>query len=121
MPTAFDNYIISTDVLHEAIDSFNKELDTRSQVSEVIAGVKVDVLRLKEMAGNIMIWMSVKENDKELVDKMNFSLSGLLVFTDATETVVEQIIIEDLLYHTDQILDPTSIFKKKKHESTSSH
>jgi hypothetical protein len=123
LPTIFSSYKITDEILDECIKSFNKELDARSQVSEIVNGVKVDVLRLKEMCDNIMLWMYVKENDLPKIKRINFSLAGLLVFTDATEREVERIIIEDLLYTTDQIIEPTSIFKKKKrkHESTSPH
>ena len=113
MPPVMYSYDISNDVWSDAIIDFNKELDNRSQVSEIIDGVKVDVLRINRNMGIIYLWMMVKENDSEVVGNMTFTLSGTVVFEDETSNVVEKVIVKDLFFGSPDG-GRRSIFKKRK-------
>jgi len=113
IPPVMDSYEISADVWDDAMVDFNKELDTRSQVSEIIDGIKVDVLRINRNMGTVYLWMMVKENDAEVVGNMVFTLSGTVVFEDETSNVVEKVIVKDLFFGSPDG-KRRSIFKKRK-------
>jgi hypothetical protein len=113
IPPVMDSYQISNEVWDDAMADFNKELDNRSQVSEIIDGVKVDVLRINRNMGTVYLWMMVKENDSEVVGNMVFTLSGTVVFEDETSNVVEKVIVKDLFFGSPDG-GRRSIFKKRK-------
>ena len=114
IPPIMDSYQISDDVWNEAMVDFNKELDNRSQVSEIVDGVKVDVLRINtRIVGTVILWMMVKESDVEVVENMVFTLSGTVVFEDETSNVVEKVIVKDLFFGSPDGVR-RSIFKKRK-------
>jgi hypothetical protein len=114
IPPIMDSYQISDDVWNEAMVDFNKELDNRSQVSEIVDGVKVDVLRINTcIVGTVILWMMVKESDVEVVENMVFTLSGTVVFEDETSNVVEKVIVKDLFFGSPDGVR-RSIFKKRK-------
>jgi hypothetical protein len=122
LPPKISNYIILDDVWEESINEFNKELDERSTVSEIVRGIKIDVLRINRTMGNVVLWMTVKENDIDTVNALKFILKGKVVFEDDKSNKVERMIIQDLLF-SDQwpgevIGQMKSIFKKKKKELT---
>jgi hypothetical protein len=85
-------------------------MDKRNQVSEIIEGVKVDILRLKRGTRGVFIWMFANENDISIIEKLRFTFKGKLVFENKDSNTIEKILINDLLYGF-----PTtekSIFKK---------
>jgi hypothetical protein len=110
IPSLLHCYQLSPPVWDESLEEFNKELDTRRQVSEIIDGVKVDVLRLKRVSNEVFIWMTAKEKDIDKVKDIRFTIKGKLVFEDDKSDKVEKILIKDLLYGN----SPTeqSIFRK---------
>jgi hypothetical protein len=112
LPSTLESYTISPDVWEESIVEFNKQLDERSQVSEIIEGIKVDVLRINRTMGNVVLWMTAKENDAKLVEALTFMLKGTVVFEDEKSSRVERIFIKDLLYEASGS-EAKSIFKKK--------
>jgi hypothetical protein len=98
IPSLLSCYQISPGMWDESLEEFNKELDTRRQVSEIINGIKVDVLRLKRVSTDVFIWMTAKEKDIDEVKDIRFTVKGKLVFEDDKAIKVEKILIEDLLY-----------------------
>ena len=118
IPSRLETYSIDDNVWKESIIAFNKELDDRSTVSEIINGIKVDILRILLTMNTIVLWMTVKESDIEIVQSIKFMLKGKVVFEDDKTNKVERLIIQDILYGRDR--STTSIFKKKKKELTSS-
>lgn len=113
IPPVMHSYEISDAIWNEAMVDFNKELDNRSQVSEIIDGVKVDVLRINRNMGTVILWMMVKESDAEVVENMVFTLSGTVVFEDETSNRAEKVIVKDLFFGSPDGVR-RSIFKKRK-------
>jgi len=113
LPQKLQNYAISQEVWEDSLKRFNEELDRRSQVSEIIQGIKVDVLRVNLSMGSVVLWMMAKEADVDTINLLVFSLRGKIVFADDKTNAVEQIIINDLLYGSTSGAD-RSIFKKKE-------
>lgn len=98
IPNAVNSYPITADVWEESLSEFNKQLDTRRQVSEIIDGVKVDILRLKRATGDVFMWMFAKEKDVDKIQKTRFTFKGKLVFENKESTTVEKVLINNLLY-----------------------
>lgn len=98
IPFIFDSYDISRDVWDKSLKDFNKCLDKRPQVSEIINGIKIDILRVKRGVGEIFIWTSVKEKDIPLLEKLNFTFKGKLYYADDKKETVEHVLISDLTY-----------------------
>ena len=113
LPQKLQNYAISQEVWEDSLKRFNEELDRRSQVSEIIQGIKVDVLRVNLSMGSVVLWMMAKEADVDTINLLVFSLRGKIVFADDKTNVVEQIIINDLFYGSPSGAE-RSIFKKKE-------
>ena len=111
IPSALRYHSIPVALWDTAITEFNKQLDTRRQVSEIIDGVKVDVLRIHLQSGGLFIWMSVKEKDVSTISKLRFTFKGKLVYENDTAKRLEQILINDLLYG--QQGSEKSIFRKQ--------
>jgi len=109
IPPTLLHYSIPADVWDKSIEDFNKQLDTRRQVSEIVDGVKVDVLRINRSGGGLFIWMMVKNDDVETIEKVRFTFKGKLVFEN--EHRIEQVIINDLLYG--ERAKEKSIFRKE--------
>lgn len=110
IPSALTSYPISGEIWEESLEEFNKQLDERRQVSEIIDGVKVDVLRLKRAVGDVFIWMSAKEKDIPMIEKLRFTFKGKLVFENKDSNKVEKVLINDLLYG--DLSAEKSIFRK---------
>jgi len=111
-PPKLNSCIISKDVWEKAAYNFNKELDKRSDVSETINRIKVDVYWINWTEdGNMMLWMTSKKDDVDSIKDMRFILSGTVVFKDDSD-LVEQIIIKDILHGTLRG-EKNSIFNKK--------
>jgi len=113
LPPILETYVIPEEVWSVSIDEFNKELDQRSQVSEIIKGIKVDVLRIHRSMGNVLLWMMVKEHDIDMINALTFTLRGKVVFEDDKTNKVERVLIKDLLYSVSDT-ETKSIFKKKE-------
>jgi len=96
LPSALTTYNIPEDIWDESIVRFNKELDARSQVSEIVNGIKVDVLRIKRAMGNVILWMTAKEHDVATIEALTFTLKGQLVFENEKSDAVEKLLINDL-------------------------
>ncbi len=94
----------------EQLQEFNQQLDTRQEVSERVAGVKVDVLRIHQMGGCLFLWMSVKEKDVPLISNTRFTFKGKLVYESDTSNTLERVLITDLLYGARG--EEKSIFKR---------
>ena len=110
LPLALTSYPISSEIWEKSLYEFNKQMDKRNQVSEIIEGVKVDILRLKRGTRGVFIWMFANENDISIIEKLRFTFKGKLVFENKDSNTIEKILINDLLYGF-----PTtekSIFKK---------
>jgi hypothetical protein len=113
LPPKLETYTIPQDVWEESIKQFNKELDERSQVSELIQGIKVDVLRVNRTMGCVVLWMTAKEKDVDTINLLEFKLSGKVVFEDEKSDKIEMVLIKDLLYGSPSG-EHRSIFRKKK-------
>ncbi len=113
LPPVVSSCEIPNNVWDASVDKFNKELDERSVVSEFLKGMKVDVLRVHRSMGTMTLWINAKESDLDELQKMNFNMSGKLVFADSGSNTVEQVLIEDMTYSTTGT-EPQSIFRKKK-------
>lgn len=113
IPPKLETYTISPVVWEKSIKQFNLELDERPQVSEIIRGIKVDVLRVNRTMGCVVLWMTAKEKDIETINRLEFKLSGKVVFEDEKSDKIEMVLIKDLLYALPSG-EPRSIFKKKK-------
>jgi len=100
-------------IWEKSIKQFNLELDERPQVSEIIQGIKVDVLRVNRTMGCMVLWMMAKEKDIETIKLLEFKLSGKMVFEDEKSDKIEMVLIKDLLYGSPSG-EHRSIFKKKK-------
>ena len=113
LPSKLSSYNISPDIWEESIKKFNKDLDERSQVSEIIKGIKTDVLRInKSIGGGIVLWMNAKEEDVDLINQLQFTLAGKIIFEDDKSDKIEGILIKDLLYGSSTGAH-RSIFKKR--------
>jgi len=112
LPSKLSSYAISPDIWEESIKQFNKDLNERSQVSEIIKGIKVDVLRINRSMDSFVLWMSAKEQDVDLINQLQFTLAGKIVFEDDKTDKVEGVLIKDLLYGSPNG-EHRSIFKKK--------
>jgi len=112
LPYLLESYSISPEIWEKSISEFNKRLDERSQVSEIIENIKVDVLRINRTMGNVILWMTSKEKDTEVINALKFVLKGTVVFEDEQTNRVERILIKDLLYEMSGS-EAKSIFKKK--------
>lgn len=112
LPSSLTAYNIPEDVWDESITEFNKELDGRSQVSEIVDGIKVDVLRIKRAMGSVILWMTAKEHDVATIEALTFTLKGKIVFEDEKSSNVEKVLINDLLYEVPNS-GVKSIFRKK--------
>jgi hypothetical protein len=112
IPKALQSYEIPDEIWDASINKFNNELDARHQVSEIIKDIKVDVLRIHHLMGDLILWMAVKANDASTIESLQFTLKGKLVFENDTTKNLESIIIEDLLYGSPDG-EKQSIFKKE--------
>jgi hypothetical protein len=99
VPRTLVGYCIPTSVWDVAIKTFNKKLDDRKQVQEVVAGIEMDILRFGLEGGTFYIRTYLREFDAEKADKtIEFTFSGEVVMAEKSKRVVDMIIIEDLAY-----------------------
>jgi hypothetical protein len=112
IPSEIYSYEISDDVWNTAIADFNTELDARTQVSEIIDGIKVDVLRINRNVGDVILWIMVDEKDMEFIKRIKFTLSGTVLLAGETSNVIEKLIMKDLIFGSSDNVR-RSIFKKR--------
>lgn len=114
-PPSLVGYSIPVTVWDDAIKEFNEGLDKRRQVKEVVEGREMDLLRIGLSGGTFYIWAFARELDaNEIEQHFLFTFRGEVIFAEDSSTVVDKMIINDLLYRTD-IKDEEwkSIFRKE--------
>lgn len=99
-PSEFPIDKISDDLLESAIKRFNKVLDSRGDVKEVIDDIEIDILRLGRTAETFFLWIFVKEEDVRKIEgsSIHVTFSGRLVYDKNNDIFPEKVIIEDVNY-----------------------
>ena len=112
IPPAVGHRMISSKIWEDSISEFNNRMDTRTQVSEIISGTSVDILRLDRSNQNVFLWMFAMEEDMPLIRSLHFILKGRMVFENIVpdNDNIEDVLLDDLLYTTD--MGERSIFRK---------
>lgn len=111
IPNGLLHVRIPADMWDDAVEDFNKQLDSRKQVSELIDGIKVDVLRIHMAGGAFYVWLSVKESNMATMADTRFTFKGKLVYESEKSDQLESVLITDLLYGPRG--NEKSIFKKE--------
>lgn len=103
---------ISIDVWDDAIKEFNKELDSRDQVSETIDNIQVDVLKMIREGGSFYLSIITnRKNITDVFDRLTITFNGKLIKDKNTKNI-KRIVINDLLYGP-SIYVTKSILKKE--------
>jgi hypothetical protein len=100
VPEKFPIDEIAYDVLEFSVKDFNNILDNRKNVREIIDNIEVDILRLGLAAETFYLWIFVKEEDVNKIERgsINVTFSGKLVYNSDNDISPERVIIEDIIY-----------------------
>jgi len=100
VPEEFPIDEIAYDVLEFSVKDFNNILDNRKNVREIIDNIEVDILRLGLTAETFYLWIFVKEEDVNKIERgsINVTFSGKLVYNSDNDISPERVIIEDIIY-----------------------
>jgi hypothetical protein len=100
VPEKFPIDEIAYDVLEFSVKDFNNILDNRKNVREIIDNIEVDILRLGLTAETFYLWIFVKEEDVNKIERgsINVTFSGKLVYNSDNDISPERVIIEDVIY-----------------------
>ena len=109
-PSVFSKYKFAPDVIRKAVEEFNKKLDKRPHVTMHVKGIKADVLRIVPTSDETMaLWLTVKENDLDLMNKVCFTIKGDVYFEGNSDEKVDHMVIHDVMFDDDH-----GIFADKK-------
>jgi len=111
IPHGLHHIRIPAELWDDAVEEFNKQLDSRKQVSELVDGIKVDILRLHLTGGAFYIWMAAKESNVPTMADTRFTFKGKLVYESEKSDQLESVLITDLLYGPQG--QEKSIFRKE--------
>lgn len=90
---------VTSEMVDNAIDQFNVELDKRKSVTETIDGIKVDIIRMGIAEGVFYLWVVIdKENVEKLKESTTFTFSGILLYSDSNAIIPELVSIKNVLY-----------------------
>jgi len=101
LPDQLSKYQMDDSVWEDAVQEFNKKLDKRPLVTIHLGDTKVDVLKIGRTMDTITLWLVVKEKDLDAVDTIPFTIKGEVIFAEDSDTKVDKMIIQDLLYDKD--------------------
>lgn len=97
IPSSLNSYKISEEVWKEAIKGFNNKLSTRSNVSQQIGSIKIDIICLDRFLGTVL-WICSQKEDEDIIKSLRFILKGEVIFKEGSEEEVDKMVIEDILF-----------------------
>lgn len=101
LPNQLNSYDIPDMVWEDSIKEFNHQLDKRPHVTIKFflkKDIKVDVLRIHRALNTLALWLIVKGDEIDIVDRMPFKLKGEVIFAENSEVKVDKMIIQDIVY-----------------------
>ena len=101
-PNQLNQYDIDDEVWKNAVITFNNELDKRPHVTMKFGDFKADILKIHRLGDALQLWIMVKQENVDAVDKMNFTLKGDVYFVDNSDKKVDTMVIKDVMYSDDK-------------------
>lgn len=114
LPTILIGLVVPDSLLKSSIDRFNKMLDKRRNVKEVINGIELDILKLNLSVNGFRLWVFVNQHTKDIIQNVRFTFRGKLIYENDNSDIIEDILIEDVLFKVDEGDGWQSVFSRKK-------
>lgn len=105
IPSTFINYDFAPNVLKNAVEEFNKKLNSRPNVTVRINEVDLDLLSMSLSSVNTFsLWTVVKNEDKHILESTIFNMTGNVYFKEDSDVDVDYVVIDDVIYGNHQTI-----------------